>query len=218
MPTWLKRNSDAQNKSARLAGDLDALRYVVVDTELTSLEHRSNRLLSVGAIAMRGPSIQLGEQFYRVVNPQCAIPAEGIVIHQLRSQDLATGDQLSKTLEELSQFLEGAMLVGHFTDIDLKILRKEMTKTGHKLDNSAVCTARVHQWILRQGPYTEDLPVQLEKLDLPTLAKFYNVEQTDAHHALSDAFITACLWQKMLFKLRAKGVDSLRRLLKIGGI
>src|SRR5579864_3425428 len=24
MPTWLKRNSDAQNKSARLAGDLDA--------------------------------------------------------------------------------------------------------------------------------------------------------------------------------------------------
>ncbi|HEY6370061.1 MAG TPA: putative nucleotidyltransferase substrate binding domain-containing protein [Candidatus Sulfotelmatobacter sp.] len=60
---------------------LDSLRYVVLDTELTSLDHRTNRMLSIGAIAMLGPSIQLGTQFYRVVNPHVPIPAETVVIH-----------------------------------------------------------------------------------------------------------------------------------------
>ena len=46
-----------------------SLRYVVLDTELTSLDYRTNRLLSIGAISMQGPSIQLGNQFYRVINP-----------------------------------------------------------------------------------------------------------------------------------------------------
>jgi DNA polymerase-3 subunit epsilon len=218
MPSWLKGGSSNQGNAAPIAAALDSLRYVVLDTELTSLEHRTNRLLSVGAIAMRGPSIQLGEQFYRVVNPQCVIPAEGIVIHQLRSEDLQSAEQLAKTLADLSRFLEGAVLVGHFADIDLKILRKEMSQTGHRLDNAAVDTARVHRWILRQGQYSEDLPTQLKKLDLPTLAKFYSLEIGDVHQALSDAFLTARVWQKMLFTLRAKGVDNLKKLLKIGGV
>ena len=59
--------------------------------------------------------------------------------------------------------------------------------------------------------------MQLEKMDLPTLAKFYNLEVEDAHHALSDAFLTARIWQKMLYALQAKGVRNLRKLLSIGG-
>ena len=220
MPDWLKRKP-VPGKNAELAqskeAPLHSLRYVVFDTELTSLDHRTNRLLSVGALAMQGPSIQLGEQFYRVVNPQVSIPAESIVIHKLRSEDLEGGEPLAKTLEDLRQFIAGAVLIGHFVDIDLKILRKEMVETGHRLDNPAVCTARVHHWVLRHGPYSEDLHVQLETLDLPTLARFYNLEAQDAHHALSDAFLTARVWQKMLYTLQAKGIDNLRKLLKFGG-
>lgn len=218
MPGWLKRRASTQNSS--LSGDtsLDSLRYVVLDTELTSLEHRTNRLLSVGAVAMRGPSIQLGEQFYRIVNPECEIPSESIVIHQLRQEDLQSADELTSTLDDLSRFLAGSVLVGHFAQIDLKILRKEMAQTGHTLDHPTIDTARVHSWILRKGPYSEDLHFQLEKLDLPALAKFYQLDVQDAHHALADAFLTARIWQKMLFGLRAKGVDNLKKVLKIAGV
>jgi DNA polymerase-3 subunit epsilon len=215
MPNWFNRSSDQHSTASEPIG---SLRYVVLDTELTSLEHRTNRLLSVGAIAMHGPSIQLGDQFYRVVNPQCAIPAEGIVIHQLRAQDVESGEALADVLGSLISFVEGAILVGHFAEIDLKILRKEMTQTGHTLENPAIDTARVHQWLLRQGRYSDDLPMQLERLDLPTLAAHYNVDHADAHHALSDAFLTARLWQKMLFQLRAKGVANLKQLLRIAGV
>ena len=219
MPTWWKRASGSgdQNKTI-LPGDtaLDSLRYVVLDTELTSLDHRTNRLLSIGAIEMQGRSIHLGNQFYRVVNPSVPIPADTILIHKLRPEDVVDGEQPVKVLDDLRQFIASAVLVGHCLDIDLKILKKEMTNTGYKLSCVAIDTARVHHWILRHGPFSEDLPVQLDNLDLMTLAKFYSLDVQGAHHALSDAFLTARVWQKMLCMLPAKGVRSLQKLLRIG--
>ena len=79
-----------------------------------------------------------------------------------------------------------------------------MSATGHRLDNPAVCTARTYHWILRQGPYSEDLPLKLEKLDLPTVAKFYSLDVQDAHHALADAFLTARVWQKCCTRCKRK--------------
>jgi DNA polymerase III subunit epsilon len=221
MPGWFKRaagihKDDMQALSKDTA--LDSVRYVVLDTELTSLDHRTNRLLSIGAIAMQGPSIQLGNQFYREVNPGVSIPAESIVIHKLRVEDLAGGESPSQVLADLCTFIEDSVLVGHCVDIELKILRKEMAQSAHTFSSPAIDTARVHHWILRHGRYSEDLPVQLENLDLATLAKFYSLDVQDAHHALSDAFLTARVWQKMLYMLQGKGVESLRKLLSLGGV
>lgn len=217
MTLWPKRKSESRGKPG-IPHDapLQSLRYVVLDTELTSLEHRTNRLLSVGAIRMQGASIHLGEQFYRMVNPKVEIPAESVIIHQIRSEDVKDARNISKTFDELSQFIGGTVLVGHFAHIDLKILRKEMTRTGHTFENPAIDTARVHHWLLRQGRYSEDLALQLEKLDLETVAKAYGLNPENAHHALADAFLTAQLWQKMLVTLHDKGISNLKELLKIG--
>ena len=167
---------------------------------------------------MQGPSIQLGEQFYRVVNPRVAIPAESVVIHKLRSEDVESGEHLAETLDDFCQFAAGAALVGHFVGVDLKILRKEMRSTGHKLEQPALCTARIHHWILRHGLHSGDLALQLEKLDLPSLAKHYGLDPHDAHHALADAFLTARIWQKMLHAVEQRGIRTLGKLLKIGGV
>jgi DNA polymerase III subunit epsilon len=219
MLRWLKSGLGLGGRgSTAFPGDtaLDAVRYVVLDTELTSLDKRSNRLLSIGAIAMDGPKIRLGEQFYRIVNPGVPVPAESVVIHKLRSADVEGGEDLGKALEDLRRFVEGAVLVGHFVNVDLKILWKELGNR-QELSNPAVDTARVHHWILRQGRFTEDLTIQLERLDLMTLTKFYGLDFQDAHHALSDAFMTAQVWQKMMSALQAKGIRKLSELLRIGG-
>jgi DNA polymerase-3 subunit epsilon len=214
---WSKRKSESGGEEETPQDSLlESLHYVVLDTELTSLEHRTNRLLSIGAISMQGASIRLGEQFYRMVNPEVEIPAESVVIHQIRSDDVKGAESISKILDELSHFIRGAVLVGHFAHIDLKILRKEMTQTGHTLRNPAIDTARVHHWLLRQGRYSEDLALQLEKLDLETVAKAYGLNPENAHHALADAFLTAQVWQKMVVMLQSKGIRNLKNLLKIG--
>src|SRR5579863_4979228 len=212
---WLKSELPQPDGTLSKSTPLDEVRYVILDTEMTSLDHRSNRLLSVGAIAMDGAKIRIGEQFYRVVNPGVPIPAETVVIHRLRSEDVQSGSPCASALAELCQFIQGAVLVGHFLELDLKLLRKEMDATGHKLSNPTVCSARLHQWLLRHEPYSEDLHVKLEKLDLPALARHYGLEIHDAHHALDDAFLTARLWQVMMRKAQALGVRTLGDLLRI---
>jgi DNA polymerase III epsilon subunit-like protein len=191
------------------------VQYVVLDTELTSLDQRSNRLLSIGAIVMDGARIRVGEQFYRVVNPGVQLPAKGVLVHKLRAQDIEAGEPPAQALADLQQFIGDRVLVGHFVQIDLKALRKELGDEHHKLRNPAIDTARVHRWIVQNGPLSDDLVQQLEKVDLASLAGAYDLDFREAHNALDDAFVTARLWQKMLHKLEGRGVRTLSQVLKV---
>ena len=114
---------------------LSEARFVVIDTELTSLDTKVNRMLSVGAIAMDGPRIRLAEQFYRVVNPGVDVPERTILVHGLRPADVAHGEEPAKVVRELAEFIEGAVLVGHFIAIDIAALKKEFKGAGRRLGN-----------------------------------------------------------------------------------
>jgi DNA polymerase III subunit epsilon len=194
---------------------LHSVRYVVLDTEFNSSDQRSNRLLSVGAVTMEGASIHMGEQFYRVLNPGVEVAANTVVVHQLRPNDVSRGEPPVQVLMELRDYVAGAVLVGHFIKIDLDLLRKELRATEYSLDNPAIDTAQVHRWLLRKGHYTEDLFHRLENVELAALAKIYNIEFREAHHALDDAFVTARLWQKLIHQLESRGVHTLADLMKI---
>jgi DNA polymerase-3 subunit epsilon len=214
---WLKYLK-RQTATGEYAPDtlLTAIRYAVLDTEFTSLNERSNRLLSVGVVAMEGSSIRMGEQFYRVLNPGVDVPAKTVLVHKLRPSDIERGESPVQVLAELHDQLAGAVLVGHFARIDVDILRKEMRVVGQVLENPYVCTAQVHRWLLRQGRYSEDLFHRMENVDLASLAGIYDIEVREAHHALDDAFVTARLWQKQIHQLESHGVRTLEKLLKIG--
>jgi len=209
-PDWLRRHRDDT--------PIDAVRYVVLDTELTSLDKRSNRVLSIGAVAMDGTRIRLQEQFYRVVNPGVAVPTPGVLIHGLRPADIENGEPPAQVLSELRAFVEGAVLVGHFARIDLNVLRKELGTIGQTLTNPAICTARIEQWLLRRRPYSENVVHHLDNLDLISIAKRYRLDVQEAHHALQDAFLTARLWQRQIYALQELKVHTLDQLLRAGKV
>jgi DNA polymerase III subunit epsilon len=217
MPRWLKFRGPQPTKGIDPPDTpIHSVRYAVLDTEFTSLDQRLNRLLSVGAVTMEGARIHMGDQFYRVLNPGVDVPASTVVVHQLRPSDIEQGEPPVQVLAELRDYVAGAVLVGHFIKMDLDLLRKELRATEHSLDSPVVDTARVHRWLLRKGHYTEDLFYRLENVDLASLAKIYNIEFREAHHALDDAFVAARLWQKLMYQLEAQGVHTLADLLKIG--
>ena len=198
------------------ADALESVRFVVLDTELTSLDTRSNRLLSVGAIAMRGPRILLGEQFYKLVNPGIDIPKPGVLIHGLTPGEVEAGDDPAAVLEELAGFVGSAVLVGHFVAIDLKVLAKELAAAGRRLTGPAIDTARVQSWLLRQRPKTDENLHAMDNLDLISVARSYGLEVAAVHHALGDAFLTARLWQRMIYALQSAGIRTLGEALRIG--
>ena len=187
-------------------------RFVVVDTELTSLERKTNRLLSIGAVAMQGASIRLGEQFYRVVNPSEEVPRESVLIHGLRPADIAEGETPAEVVREFHAFAENSILVGHFVGIDIQALGKELQET---LPNPFLDTARAYHWLRLQDEQSRGVDQVEDQLNLASLAQRYNIDAAEAHHALGDAFTTAQLWQRLLLELEAHGITTLRAALKI---
>ncbi len=215
IPRWLvsrlRRAPENQDIS------LELVRFVVLDTELTSLDRRTNRLLSLGALAMEGKKIRLGEEFYRVVNPGVEIPAESILVHGLRPSDVASGEPPDKVLPDFRTFLGNSVIVGHFVGIDTTVLRKELRGSGTSLDNPVLDTAAAHHWLEQHEHHLRGLDEVQGRYDLATLAEKYRIEMRDAHHALYDAYLTAQLWQKLLPRLQAAGITTIRGALRVAG-
>jgi len=217
MPEWLTSLITRAGLAPSAKTPLRSLRYVVLDTELTSLDRRTNRLLSVGAIAMQGASIRLGEQFYRVVRQEVEIPAESILIHGLRPVDIENGAAPEEVWSDLRAFVGEAVLVGHFFGIDRNVLRKELRPSGGGLENAAIDTARVCHWLESHRARYAGLEQSEERLDLAAVAQRLGLEVHDVHHALYDAYVTAQLWQRFIPQLEAHGVATLRECLRIAG-
>lgn len=213
MRDWLSSLRRAPH--AANSAPLDSLRYVVLDTELTSLDPRSNRLLSIGAIAMEGARIRLGEHLYCVVNPGGAIPVETIVVHGLRPADVEHGCDSGKAVQQLFEFIGDSIIVGHFVHIDLQVLRRELQRTSRERLNPAIDTARAHYWLAASEARRRGVEDVNEPLDLATLAGRYHLQVEEIHHALHDAFLTAQLWQKLLPRLAERGVTTLKDVLRV---
>jgi DNA polymerase III epsilon subunit-like protein len=212
-PRWLI--SLLQRRPIAKDAPLHSLRFVVVDTELTSLDKRTNRLLSIGALAMDGGRIRLGEEFYRVVNPRVEIPAESILVHGLRPIDVAAADPPERVLEEFHAFLRDSVIVGHFVGIDTTVLRKEHRGKDASIDNPVLDTAAAHHWLEQQEHRLRGLEEVQGRYDLAFLAEKYGLEMHDAHHALYDAYLTAQLWQKLLVRLQNAGITTVRKALRV---
>jgi DNA polymerase-3 subunit epsilon len=215
MPHWLRGLLSARSCEIPTSTALEQVRFVVLDTELTSLDKRTNRLLSVGALAMQGSKIRLGEEFYRVVNPGVDIPADSILVHGLRPADIAAGEPSETVVKDLREFLSGAAIVGHFVGIDWGVLSKELHGTGKGLANPVLDTAAAHQWLELHEHRVRGLDELQGRCDLATLAEEYGLEARDAHHALYDAYVTAQLWQKLLTRLQHAGINTLGKAMRI---
>ena len=115
-------------------------------------------------------------------------------------------------------FCAGDILVGHFVEIDLQFLAKELARAGlPPLANRAIDTWALYDWLAGRAPHDggPGLP-RLRDPRLPELAEALGVPRGREHHALADAFVTAQVFQRLLRRLPRWGVATLGHLLRIG--
>ena len=207
----------AENFCPGPAMPIGQCRYVVMDTELTGLDVKKDSIVSVGAVAMVGTKIILGETFYEMVCPETALRSESIVIHGIMPSEVVGKPSIDDVLDDLLKFCEGAVVVGHFLSLDLSFLNKEMKRLhGGKFRQPVADTQRVHEWMQDQSRGSRgQYDAYEENKDLLSLAKKYHIQVSAAHNALMDAFITAQLFQRFLSYLPALGVRTVKDLLQI---
>lgn len=192
--------------------------FAVFDTELSGLNARKDFIVSVGAVKMKGGTIQVSEKFYRLVRPRGKMTGTSVVIHGITPDELSDVDEMGSVLPEFLSFITDSVLVGHFVHIDIKFVNEALKRRGlGKLNNPAIDTHSLHEWLLQNSrTFKGHYHGGSGKTDLFSLAERYRIPVAAAHNALSDAFITAQLFQQFMYFLHAEGMQTLNDLIDIG--
>lgn len=158
--------------------------WCVVDLELTGLE-RSDEIVAIGAVAVADGAVELGEAMYTLVRPDRA-PAHGaVLVHKLRSIDLADAPPLSEAVQQLVGMLTGRVPVFHTAIVERTFLGRELRRHGVRLAAEADTEALGRLWLRERDGVTP------AALSLARLCSLLGVPGETPHHALGDALTTA---------------------------
>lgn len=187
--------------------------FIVIDTELTGLNERSDSIISIGAIIMRERSILIGDIFYRVLNPHNKPKDETVLIHELTSTELEHCPDIKLILKEFMDFLKNRTVVGHFIDVDIKFLRKEFKKwLNINFNPAAIDTYIVFNWLIERGIISKKFR---GAKSLPEIAEAFDIKVEMLHDAIYDAFITAQIFQReitIIQRINSSWFDFLKKI------
>jgi DNA polymerase-3 subunit epsilon len=100
-------------------------RWVAIDCETSGLDPARDRLLSVGAVALREGRIALGASFASLVRQTKPSAAANILIHGIGGEAQRGGRPVEEVLRELGDYLGDAMPVGFHAAFDAAVLERQ---------------------------------------------------------------------------------------------
>jgi len=204
-----RRRTSLQDKSRRL----EDVAYVVIDTELTGLDEKRDSIISIGAIRMSGGMIELGNSFYRLVNPRTALTARSIIIHEITPSEVTQKPGIDSVLSEFLDFCGNDVIVGYCTSIDMEFLNRDTKRImSHEIKNPVLDVQAIQEWVTLRSRGGIALPKQYKLYDI---AKNLGISVNGAHNALIDAFITAQIFQRYIPVLIESGIRSIGELLRL---
>ncbi len=158
--------------------------WCAIDLELTGL-HRSDEIIAIGAVPIRAGALMLGESIYTLARPESPPKHAAVLVHKLRSVDLAQAPALEQAVDLLLETLAGRVPVFHTAIVERSFLGRELRRRRLRLPADADTEALGRAWLReRDGVVRGGLP-------LSRLAAVLGQPGEDPHHALGDALTTA---------------------------
>jgi DNA polymerase-3 subunit epsilon len=158
--------------------------WLAVDLELTGLNPRKHEIVAIGAVPIRGGRAVLGGAFYTLVRPSGRSEHDAVLIHKLRSEDLAGAPPIDEALAALLTRMAGSVPVFHTAAVERAFLGRELRRQWLRLPPAADTEVLGRLWLRQHG---SDLP----GLPLTGLAQRLGQRAATPHHALGDALTTA---------------------------
>jgi DNA polymerase-3 subunit epsilon len=167
---------------------------VVLDCETTGLNPRTDEVIAVAAVIIKGHRIMTSSPFRAVIRPDKDPTSTSIKVHRLRAQDVAEGRAMREVLPGLLRFIGGRPIAGYYIDFDIRMLDKYVLHfIEAKLPNPRIEVSSMYYALKYSGapPGTvHDLRFasMLTDLGIPSLAQ---------HDAFNDAVMTAMMYVQL---------------------
>jgi len=174
-------------------------RWAAIDCETSGLDAR-DRLLSVGAIAVRESRVELGGSFSALVRQDEPSAAANIVIHGIGGDAQLAGLPTQDVMASLATHVDNAIPVGFHAPFDEAILRRHGFKARERwIDLAAL------------------LPVLFsdrnrERTSLDDWLQAFGIAAEARHDALGDAFATAQLLLVALAEAKRQRLETVEEL------
>jgi len=165
------------------------MREIVLDTETTGLDPKTQRLVEIACIELEN-HLPTGRHFHKQVNPEMEVPAEAVAVHGLSSAKLKDAPLFGEIVAEFLDFIGESKLVIHNADFDMGFINAELARLGFpKIPNArALDTVQMAR---RKFP---GAPASLD-----ALCKRFGID--NAHRTLHGALLDAELLAQVYLEL-----------------
>jgi len=184
---------------------IQASRYVVVDVESSGLNIQRDRLIAIGAVAVVGGRIALGDSLDIVLRQDAVSGKDNILIHGIGGTAQQTGmppvDALLTFLEYLGK---DGLIAFHAAFDEAMITRALKTYLGLRFRHTWADLAYVAPALYPR--------LASSHRSLDHWMEYFGIANYARHSALADALSTAELMLVLAPRMRAQTVNSLRDL------
>lgn len=168
------------------------LRWIVVDVETTGLDQAADALLAIGAVAVHGERIAVGDSFEILVRPDRPSSRDNILIHGIGGEAQQGGVDPATACTQFLEFVGDAPLVAFHAPFDRAFLARAVrTHLRRSLRN---------QWF-DLAELAPALYPKVKASGLDEWLRHFHIDVRQRHHASSDAFATAMLFVRLLAAL-----------------
>jgi DNA polymerase-3 subunit epsilon len=176
-------------------------RWCAVDLELTGLD-RQDEIIAIGAVPIDDGRLILGHAMYTLARPDRPPKHAAVLVHKLRSADLADAPPLRAAIELLLDALAGRVPVFHTAMVERTFLGRELRRRRVRLPPDVDTEMLGRRWLrCRDGVSPAGLP-------LARLAQQLGQPAEQPHHALGDALTTAQAFIALASHLDALGAQT----------
>lgn len=197
---WTEHLNKVRN--SQKYANFENIRFVSIDTETTGFDYENDRILCIGAVAIKNNKILVSDSI-EIYIKQDVFNKETVKIHGIRKDGNEIKFSEEEAIIKFIEYLNDAVIVAHHTAFDINMINQALKrlKVG-PLESKQLDTNYIHKKIAKTDSY--------KKLySLEELCEIYNVKMHDRHTALGDALITAYIFLKQMGKYKKNYVLNL---------
>jgi DNA polymerase-3 subunit epsilon len=199
-PPFITRYQQIFDSSWADDAPVDQVRFVVLDSETTGLNPRVDRIITIGAVAVRTGEILIEDSFAAMLRVDKN--TEAVTVHGVTRDESRSGIEEPEALERFLDYVRDGVIVGHHIGHDVAAFAAAYERHwGAGFLNRSLDTMDLTLHLEQDGAFAGKPPIRHFTLD--ALCEMFGVIPHDRHTASGDAFMTAQVFLRLL-KLAAR--------------